>query len=91
MTTHTSTGAAVSTRDLSTLAMILGILSVPGSLFTWDVLPGGGFVWGAPLAVLAVGLGVTSYSRGKGKALTGILLGGAMLAMMIVWTLADLG
>ena len=91
MTTHTSTGAAVSTRDLSTLAMVLGILSVPGSIMTWGALPGGGFVWGAPLAVLAVVLGVASYSRNKAKALTGIVLGGAMLLMMVVWTIAGLG
>jgi hypothetical protein len=91
MTTHTSTGAAVSSRDLSTIALVLGIISVPASILTWGTLPGGGFVWGAPLAVLAVALGVTSYSHSKGKALTGIVLGGAMILMMAVWVIADLG
>jgi hypothetical protein len=92
MTTHTTTGAAVTTRDHSTLALILGLLSVPGSILTWDLLPGGGFVWGAPVALAAVVLGVQSRSQGRGKAIAGIVLGGAMLAMMLVWTVvASLG
>ena len=91
MTTHTSTGAAVTIRDHSTLALILGLVSVPGSILTWDVLPGGGFVWGAPIALLAVVLGVRSLSQGRGKAIAAIVLGGAMLAMMVVWMVAGLG
>ena len=31
------------------LALVLALLSVPGSMLTWDTLPGGGFVWGFPL------------------------------------------
>ena len=59
MTTHTTTDAAVTPRDDSTLALILGILPVPGSVLTWDALPGGGFVWGPiALAVVAIFLGV---------------------------------
>jgi hypothetical protein len=37
-------------------------------MLTWDTLPGGGFVWGLPLAVAA------------------IVIGGAMVAIMAVWT-----
>jgi hypothetical protein len=91
MTTHTSTGAAVSSRDLSTIALVLGVISVPGSIMTWGALPGGGFVWGAPIALAAVVLGVLSLSQGRGKAIAAIVLGGAMLAMMVVWTVASLG
>jgi hypothetical protein len=91
MTTHTTTDAAVIPRDHSTLALILGILSVPGSILTWGALPGGGFVWGAPIALVAVALGVQSLSQGRGKAIAAIVLGGAMLAMMVVWTIAGLG
>jgi hypothetical protein len=90
MTTHTSTGAAVSSRDLSTIALVLGILAVPASILTWGTLPGGGFVWGTPVALAAVVLGVRSLSQGRGKAIAAIVLGGAMLAMMIVWTIAGL-
>ena len=91
MTTHTTTDAAVTPRDHSTLALILGILSVPGSILTWGALPGGGFVWGAPIALVAVVLGVQSLSQGRSKAIAAIVLGGTMLAMMVVWTIAGLG
>jgi hypothetical protein len=82
--------AGSSTRDLSTVALVLGLISVPGSIMTWGALPGGGFVWGAPLALVAVVLGVTSLSHSRGKAIAAIVLGGAMLAMMLVWTLTGL-
>jgi hypothetical protein len=91
MTTHTTTDAAVTPRDHSTLALILGILSVPGSILTWGALPGGGFVWGAPIALAAVVIGLGSLSQGRGKAIAAVVLGGAMLAMMVVWTIAGLG
>jgi hypothetical protein len=91
MTTHTSTGAAVSSRDLSTIALVLGLISVPASILTWGTLPGGGFVWGTPIALAAVVVGVRSLSHGRGKAIAAIVLGGAMLAMMVVWTIAGLG
>jgi hypothetical protein len=72
------------------LALVLALLSVPGSMLTWDTLPGGGFLWGCPLAVAAIVLGVQARQRaqtGRGKALAAILIGGAMLAVMIVWTI----
>ena len=73
------------------LALVLAVLSVPGSMLTWDTLPGGGFVWGLPLAVAAIVLGVQARRRaetGRGKALAATLIGGAMVAVMIVWTVA---
>jgi hypothetical protein len=72
------------------LALVLALLSVPGSMLTWDTLPGGGFVWGLPLAVAAIVLGVHARQRtetGRSKALAAILIGGAMVAIMIVWTI----
>jgi hypothetical protein len=59
---------------------------------TWDVLPGGGFVFGAPLAIVAVVLGAQARQRsetGRGKALAAILIASAMLAMMVVWTIVE--
>jgi hypothetical protein len=74
------------------LALVLAVLSVPGSMLTWDTLPGGGFVWGLPLAVAAIVLGIQARKRidtGRGKALAAIVLGGAMVAIMIAWTIAE--
>ena len=74
------------------LALVLAVLSVPGSTMTWDVLPGGGFVFGAPLAVAALVLGLQARKRshaGRGKALAAIVIAGAMLAMMAVWTVVE--
>jgi hypothetical protein len=77
-------------RDYSTIALVLALISVPGSIITWDWLPGGGFVWGAPFAVAAVALGSMSRRSGGAKAVAAIVIGGLMLAMMLVWTLVDL-
>jgi hypothetical protein len=74
------------------LALVLALLSVPGSMLTWDTLPGGGFVWGLPLAVAAIVLGIQARKRidtGRGKALAAIVLGGAMVAIMVAWTIAE--
>jgi hypothetical protein len=88
--------STASSADLSArpahpvLAFVLALLSVPGSILTWDTLPGGGFVWGCPLAVAAIVLGIQARKRtdtGRGKALAAIVIGGAMLAIMIVWTI----
>src|SRR5690242_3037984 len=76
------------------VALGAGVLSLPGSLFTWDTaLPGEGFVWGLPVAVLAVVLGIAairSHNQPRWAAVTGLVLGGAMAAMIVVWTLASL-
>jgi hypothetical protein len=75
------------------LALILALLSVPGSTATWDTLPGGGFVWGAPLAIIAIVLGSQALRRstaGRGKARAAIVIGGAMVAMMVIWTTVEI-
>jgi hypothetical protein len=71
------------------LALVLAILSVPGSTVAWD-LPGGGFVFGFPLAIAAVVLGVQAVrGPGRGKAVAAIAIAGAMLAMMVVWLVVE--
>ena len=74
------------------LALVLALISVPGSLMTWDALPGGGFVFGLPFAVAAIALGVQAHRRsdaGRGKALAAIVIAGAMVALMAVWTVVE--
>ena len=75
--------------DRSTIALVLAVLSVPGSILTWDVLPGGGFVWGAPLALTAIALAVPSLPASRGKATIALVVAGAMLLMMVAWTVAS--
>jgi hypothetical protein len=91
--TSSATGRPVdldARSDHSTIALILALISVPGSFFTWDVLPGGGFVWGAPFAIAAVVLGIRSMGASRGKSLAAVLIAGAMIAMMVVWTVVEL-
>jgi hypothetical protein len=74
------------------LALVLALLSVPGSLLTWDTLPGGGFVFGLPFAIAAILLGIHARrhaATGRDKALAAILVGGAMVALMTAWTIAE--
>lgn len=83
-----------STSHISIAALVLGILSLPGSLFAWDALPGGGFVWGLPVAIAAVFAGVVALRRGapgRAASITGLVLGGAMITMMVVWTAVGAG
>ena len=79
-----------SSSRLPYVALILGILSVPGSILTWDSgLPGEGFVWGLPVAVAAVAGGFAAL-RGRAAppwaAYTGMVLGAAMTLMIVLWT-----
>ena len=93
-TNHSVNVQPEATSRMSGIALALGILSLPGSLLAWDTLPGGGFVWGLPFAIAAVGVGIQalrSGASGRGAAITGIVLGGAMIAMMVVWTAVGAG
>jgi len=94
-TNHSVNVQPEATSRLSGIALVLGILSLPGSLLAWDTLPGGGFVWGLPLAVAAVAVGFQAIrsggASGRGAAITGIVLGGAMIAMMVIWTAVGAG
>ena len=88
-----SPGVDVAARTPSRLpyvALVLGILSVPGSILTWDTdLPGQGFLWGLPVGLLAVVLGVValrSRAPARWASIIGIVLGAAMVAMVVGWT-----
>lgn len=90
-TTTSRTGVDLAKRrTLAGPALVLALLSLPGSLLTWD-LPGGGFVFGFPPAIAAVVLGALALRRSesRGLAVAAIVIAGAMLAMMVVWTAVE--
>ena len=66
-TNHSVNVQPEATSRMSGIALALGILSLPGSLLAWDTLPGGGFVWGLPLAVAAVIVGVQAVRQRVGS------------------------
>ena len=63
------------------LALILALLSVPGVVITWDVVPGGGFTTGVPLGIAAIVIGLQARARlggapGARMALSAIIVAG---------------
>ena len=85
MSAHAAAPVAAPRRPF--LALLLAVLSVPGSTLAWE-LPAGGFWIGVPLAVAAVVVGLRA--RPSAVATAAIVIAGAMLAMTIGWTLASL-
>jgi UDP-N-acetylmuramyl pentapeptide phosphotransferase/UDP-N-acetylglucosamine-1-phosphate transferase len=79
-------------RTYPLLALVLAILSVPGSTLAWDLFDGAGFVIGMPLAIAAIVLGVQARRRsqkGRGQATAAIVIAAAMVALTVVWTIAS--
>jgi hypothetical protein len=68
-------------------ALVLALLSIPGSTWAWE-LPAGGLWIGLPLGVAAIVLGWAVRERTAAK--VAIVLAGLALAQMIVWTLVSL-
>ncbi|MGH3691571.1 MAG: hypothetical protein ACRDT7_15575 [Microbacterium sp.] len=92
--TTTRAGVDVAARrTYPGLALALAILSVPGSTMAWDLWEdGGGFVIGLPLAIAAIVLSVQARQRsseGRGLATAAIVIGGVMVAMMVIWTAVE--
>ncbi len=77
-------------RPHPTLALVLGLLAVPGSTIAWD-LPFGGLYIGLPLATAAIVLGLRARrgDAGKGRATAGVVIAGLCIAQMLVWTLVS--
>ena len=90
MSTHTSRAPIdlAPRRDARpSVALGLALLAVPGSTVAWE-LPAGGFWIGLPLAIAAIFLGVRARRAGAGpkRATAAIVIAGACVAMMTVWT-----
>ncbi len=79
---NATTSITAPARPSATLALVLALLSVPGSTVAWE-LPAGGFWIGLPLAIAAIVVG----RRAKGPvAVAAIVIAAAMILMMAVWT-----
>jgi hypothetical protein len=72
------------------LALVLGLLSLPGSTIAWE-LPLGGLWIGLPLGVAAIVVGVRARRAGSGvgMATVGIVLAGLAIAQMVVYTIVS--
>ena len=71
------------------LALVLALLSIPGSTVAW-ALPAGG-LWIGPLAVAAIVLGVRARrtvhgAKGRGVAVAAIVLAALAIGQMVVYT-----
>jgi hypothetical protein len=68
------------------LALILGLLSLPGSTIAWD-LPAGGLWIGLPLGIAAIVLGIRARRARTGVAMAtaAIVLAGLAIGQMAVW------
>jgi hypothetical protein len=85
--TTTNAVSSPSRADVAWYALLLALLSVPGSTLAWDLAPAGGFYIGVPLAVAGVVLGRLARNR---IGHTAVVIAGLMLALTAVWTLAGL-
>ena len=87
MTTSISTPVQADRRPAA-LALLLGILGVPGVTIAWD-LPAGGFWIGIPLAVAAIVLGLRARDgadrRARRLATAGIVLGAIEILFTALW------
>jgi hypothetical protein len=76
------------------LALLLAILSIPGSTVAWD-LPAGGLWIGLPLGVAAIVLALRArreHVRGAGStmAIAALVLAGLALGSMAIWTIVSI-
>jgi hypothetical protein len=72
------------------LALLCGVLAVPGSTLGWE-LPAGGLWIGLPLGIAAIVLGVRARRGGAGgwMAIVGIVLAALSILQMVVWMTAS--
>ena len=72
------------------LALVLALVSVPGSTIAWE-LPAGGLWVGLPLGVAALVLGLRARRRGvgTGMATVAIVIGALAIGQMVVWTIVS--
>ena len=78
------------------IALLLAVLSLPGSLLPWDWFAWGGVVIGVPLAVAALVAGLrarrdpAATASGRRVATAAVVLAVVVLLIPVVWTVAGL-
>ena len=65
------------------LALLLAVLSVPGSTVAWD-LPAGGLWIGLPLAIAAIVVGIRARRQVAGEARSRMALVAIVLALLAI-------
>ena len=77
------------TRARPGLALLLALLSIPGTTMVWDLdVPVPGLWIGGPLGVAAIVLALRARKEGASRWMTttALVLAGLALGQMIVWT-----
>ncbi len=78
------------------LALLLALLSVPGTTVVWDLdVPLPGFWIGGPLGVAAIILALRARQEpiakgARGMALAALALAGLALGQMVIWTVVSI-
>jgi len=70
-------------RGRPRLALVLAVLSIPGSTIAWD-LPAGGLWIGFPLAIVAIVLGIRARRELANRAGARIAMAATVLAILAV-------
>jgi hypothetical protein len=90
-TTASSPTVALSAdRPRAGLALVLALLSVPGSTVAWYVMDLGGLIIGLPLGIAAIVLGTRARralagAKGAGMALAAVIIAGLAIGQMVVY------
>jgi hypothetical protein len=76
------------------IALVLAIVSLPGSLLPWDWFTAGGLVIGLPLAIAAIALGVVARRAAAPRttalrvATAAVVLGILVVLIPVAWVIA---
>ncbi len=76
-------------RGRPSLALLLGLLGIPGVTLAWD-LPLGGYWIGLPLAVAAIVLGAGARGTSPRRAWAAIALGAIEILFTVSWLVVAL-
>jgi len=88
-TTSVASAAIPGRRGRPGLALLLGLLGIPGVTLAWE-LPLGGYWIGLPLAVAAIVLGAGARGASPRRAWAAIALGALEILFTVSWLMVAL-